>query len=104
MTNFYSELEVYLESKRKCDSFTVPGLEFPMYSSILAAGPKSMLLFLFNCKKKSSRGQKLAFNSELMIIPPHLLGEKVLGNGFSGLPVQVCLLFYMHVAGELFCV
>lgn len=73
-----------------------------MYSSILAAGPKSMLLFLFNYKNKSSRGWKLAFNSELMIIPSHLLGEKVLGNGFSGLP-EACLLFYVHIAGELFC-
>lgn len=74
-----------------------------MYSSILAAGTKSTLLFLFNYKNWSSRGRKLAFSSELKTISPHLLGQKVLSNGFSDLPVEVCLLFYMHIADELLC-
>lgn len=74
-----------------------------MYSSTLADGTKATLAFLFNYKNKSSRGRKLAFSSELKIISPHLLEEKVLSNGFSGLPVEVCLLFYMHIADELFC-
>ena len=47
-----------------------------MYSSILAAGTKSTLPFLFNYKNKSSRGRKFAFSSELKIISPHLLERR----------------------------
>lgn len=74
-----------------------------VYSSRFAAGTEFMLPFVFDYKNYSPRGRKLPSSSKLKVTSLHLLGEKVQSNGFPALPVEVPLLFYMHIPDEALC-
>lgn len=118
---------MYLQAEKAVTEISIPGKQFlfctwslpwyplkvqlfhscsvgvSVYSSRFAAGTEFTLPFVFDYKNYSPRGRKLPSSSKLKVTSLHLLGEKVQSNGFPAFPVEVRLLFYMHIPDEVLC-